>query len=430
VDASNNAVGGTAAGAGNVISGNGGDGVFVGTGANGVPILGKSISANGALGIHLDAASNANDNQGAPVLTTVTDSATGTTITGTLAGYPNRTFRIEFFSNPSPDSSEGQTLLGSVLVPTDAQGNFTANLPAPLPAGTNLSATATVATPNGDGTYTYGDTSEFSVQAALPAAIDSSLMLAGANPPPLTGSVNGTPFTGTMNYTTASGDVVTVTLGTAATSASPVGQYAITASLSGARAAGYYVFLSAPATMYVVSLGADPSSTTGAQAITFWDNKGNKSLITAADLQSLVGLNLVNRDGTPFDPTAVGQLDAWLQKVNSSWASDPAYLLSAQLAVLDLNTLVGDVHPIDLVYAGGLLPYASTYGITGLTSGGFIDVQDLMNAANAVLAQVSPNNPAGAPNQAYETALAQVLQAANANADFVQQELIWNLLGF
>ena len=80
------------------------------------------------------------------------------------------------------------------------------------------------------------------------------------------------------------------------------------------------------------------------------------------------------------------------------------------------------------VNAGALLPYASTFGITGLTSGGFISVQNLMNAANSILA-LDPRAIAGDPNQAFEAALAQVFQSANLNSDFVQQELLWNLLG-
>jgi hypothetical protein len=52
-----------------------------------------------------------------------------------------------------------------------------------------------------------------------------------------------------------------------------------------------------------------------------------------------------------------------------------------------------------------------------------------MNAANAVLAQVNPGDPAHDPNQAVEAALTQALQAADGNADFVQQDALWNLFG-
>jgi uncharacterized delta-60 repeat protein len=258
--------------------------------------------------------------------------------------------------------------------------------------------------------------------------INSSLMLAGNNPPPLTGSVFGTPFTGSTTYTAPNGESVTITLGTTATSASPVGQYAITATLSGPNASDFVIdpFASTVGTLYVVSVGADPSGS-GAQAVTFWDNKGNAKLITAADLSSLDALNLVNQGKAAFDPRSVAQLQAWLSVSPNATA---AYQLAVQLAALDLNVLAGYVKTTDLVYAGALLPYATADNIAGLTSGGFIDVQDLMNAANAVLSQVSPGAPSGDPNAAYETALTQVFQAVNGNTDFVSQEVLWNLLGF
>jgi hypothetical protein len=244
-------------------------------------------------------------------------------------------------------------------------------------------------------------------------------MLVGNNPPPHSGSVNGTPFTGSINYTTAYGDIVTVTLSTTATSASPVGPYDITANLSGAASANYFIDPATSMTgkMYVVSIGADPNNP-GAQAVTFWDNKGNKAVITAADLSSLDALNLVNQGGADFDPHAVAQLQAWLAVSPNATTS---YQLAVQLAVMNLNVLAGNVHATDLLYAGGLLSYAGAYGISGLTIGGFIDVQNLMNAANAILA-LDPKAVAGDPNQAYEAALAQVLQAANGNTDFVTQQ--------
>jgi hypothetical protein len=95
---------------------------------------------------------------------------------------------------------------------------------------------------------------------------------------------------------------------------------------------------------------------------------------------------------------------------------------------MDLNVLAGYVQATDLVYAGGLLPYATADNIAGLTSAGFIDVQMLMQAANTALALVHPGSPSGDPNAAYEQALASVLQAANGNTDFVTQELAWSLL--
>jgi hypothetical protein len=417
----NNLIGGTVSGAGNVISGNGpGAGINIDT-VTGNSVFGNSIYSNAGGGIRLG--DGANNNQTAPVLSSALSSSTGTAISGTLAGYPSTSFRIEFFSNQTPDPSgygEGQTFLGFAQVNTDSSGNFSANLPTALPPGTLISATATDA--NGNTSMFAAD---ITVKGVLTVNTNSSIMLVGNNPPPLTGSVNDTPFTSPFMYTTQWGDVITMTLNTVATSASPVGQYSIGASKAGSNSGNYVLNVMTPSTMYVVSLGADPNGS-GAQAVTFWDNKGDAKFITVADLSSLDALNLVNQGGAAFDPKSVAQLQAWL---SVSPNATTAYQLAVQLAAMDLNVLSGYVHATDLVYAGALLPFASAYGITGLTSGGFIDVQNLMSAANTILAQVSPGVPSGDPNQAYEAALAQVLLTADANSDFVTQELLWGLVG-
>src|SRR5262249_34032103 len=85
---------------------------------------------------------------------------------------------------------------------------------------------------------------------------------------------------------------------------------------------------------------------------------------------------------------------------------------AGQLASLELNALSGYVGLGDLVYAGQLLPFASSLGLTSLTAGGFISVGNLLNAANAVLAL--PN-----PNPASESAFASALEAVNMDASFV-----------
>jgi hypothetical protein len=192
VGASNNLIGGTTPGAGNLISGNSGDGVFV-HGANSVSILANSIHDNGGLGIDF-LANFANDNQTAPVLTSAITSGPGTTISGTLTSNPGTTFRIEFFASAHSGHlgadgqyyGDGQTYLGYVL----ASGNssFTATgLSALLPGQNYLTATATVATANNSG-YTYADTSAFSadylVTAHNPTAVirvnGPSLVVEGA----------------------------------------------------------------------------------------------------------------------------------------------------------------------------------------------------------------------------------------------------------
>jgi parallel beta-helix repeat protein len=236
-----NTIGGTAAGAGNVIAFSTHEGVLVDWG-NGNAILGNSLHDNGALGIRLD--HNGNDNQAAPVQTAATSSGTGAAISGTLAGVANTTFRIEFFSNSSPDPSgygEGQTYLGFTTATTDAGGNasFTATGLAPVPAGrAYLSATATNLTTN--------DTSAFSHDGVLAvAAVTSSANpSAFGQPVTLTATVSasatglGTP-TGSVAFrdTTTNTDLGTAALsgGTATltTSALNAGPHVITATYGG-----------------------------------------------------------------------------------------------------------------------------------------------------------------------------------------------------
>ncbi len=160
VGANNNTIGGTTPGAGNIIAftsgGNAGVDIESGTGNS---ILGNSIFMNTPLGIYLNSASDANDNQAAPVLTGGSTSSGGTSVSGTLASVANTTFRIEFFANAAMDPSgygQGQTYLGFANVTTDASGNgtFSATFSTVVPTGFFISATAT--------NLATGDTSEFS----------------------------------------------------------------------------------------------------------------------------------------------------------------------------------------------------------------------------------------------------------------------------
>src|SRR5262249_32747666 len=184
--ANNNLVGGTVAGAGNVIAFNGsinrssgGVGVFIGTGNS---ILGNSIFSNtGAnppsngdpgLGINLlggnetsgvtandpgDADTGPNNLQNFPVLTTVSSSGGMTNIAGTLNSAPNTNYRLEFFANDAIDPTgygEGQTFIGFKNVTTNARGDVSFNAMVPQ-IGSQQRVNATAYDPN-------GNTSEFS----------------------------------------------------------------------------------------------------------------------------------------------------------------------------------------------------------------------------------------------------------------------------
>lgn len=175
-------IGGTAAGAGNVIAFNSGLGVGVpitpnaSSGYVAVAVLANSIYSNGNLGIDQnvtgvslndlgDIDTNLNNNgQNFPVLTGVNAVGGNTVISGRLNSTPNDTFRIEFFYNDVRDPSgygEGQLFLGFTDVNTDSNGNVSfvsPTVPGVIPAGRFVTATATK--------ISTSETSEFSFALA------------------------------------------------------------------------------------------------------------------------------------------------------------------------------------------------------------------------------------------------------------------------
>lgn len=164
-----NFVGGTVAGAGNIISGNGEHGVLVtNLGAAGNRILRNSIFSNGGLGIDLNggtenaAGATANDPQdpdtgpntlqNTPVLRSATTTGSSLNVVGNLNSTSGKTFTIQFFSSAS--GNEGERFLAQRSVTTNSNGNapFSFTLSVPVAAGQRITATAT----------RVGNTSEFS----------------------------------------------------------------------------------------------------------------------------------------------------------------------------------------------------------------------------------------------------------------------------
>jgi len=149
-------IGGQASGAANVIAFNGNDGVLVSNAGSTDTkdlISANSIHNNAKLGIELS--SGANNNQPAPVITSAGISAGQLQIQGTLTAAVNTKYVIEFFASPAADPSgagEGQEFLGSTTATTDPNGN--ASFTFASPNGDNI-VTATATDPN-------NNTSEFS----------------------------------------------------------------------------------------------------------------------------------------------------------------------------------------------------------------------------------------------------------------------------
>ena len=169
--ASDNRVGGTDEGAGNVISGNNRAGVMTIDNASlRNEITQNSIYANTRLGIdHNGEGITANDTddpdsgpnglQNYPVLASAVSASGQTVIGGSFNSVPSTTYGLEFFSSPSCHpwgNGEGQTYLGSANLVTDAGGDadpFSKTIPVAGKRGHVLTATAT--DPD-------GNTSEFS----------------------------------------------------------------------------------------------------------------------------------------------------------------------------------------------------------------------------------------------------------------------------
>jgi hypothetical protein len=149
----------------------------------------------------------------------------------------------------------------------------------------------------------------------------------------------------------------------------------------------------------------------------FWSNKNGAKLITSADLTFLSGLNLRNANGTNFDPATTAALQSWLLKAT---ATNMAYMLSAQLAAMELNTRHGQ-NAAALVYAPN---------VAGANGAGFISIADLMTEANNLLAnpiaagtyagQNGSLTVGGSALRSYQETVKNGLDEANNNINFLQ----------
>jgi hypothetical protein len=157
-----------------------------------------------------------------------------------------------------------------------------------------------------------------------------------------------------------------------------------------------------------VCLGAGGGKTLG-----FWSNKNGQNQMndggtSAPELALLSGLCLRDASGNNFDPATYSTFRSWLL---SATATNMAYMLSAQLAAMELNVEAGFV-------SGGSLVYAPGCGNTG-PGNNFISINDLMATANAALC-ADGYTPSGDPNRATQECLKNALDKANNNLNFVQ----------
>jgi len=151
----------------------------------------------------------------------------------------------------------------------------------------------------------------------------------------------------------------------------------------------------------------------GGLTLGYWSNKNGQTelankLSMAENMNFLCGLNLRNADGTDFNPSTYTQFRTWLISGN---AVNMAYMLSVQLATMELNVKLNKVKSDAIVYVPELND--------GVHVQGFVTVQYLMNAANAALL-ADGLTLAGDPNRVYQETLKNALDNANNNKIFVQ----------
>jgi uncharacterized repeat protein (TIGR01451 family) len=145
----NDSIGGTTAGAGNIIAGNTGAGVIVNnaypTGVTGLGIRSNVIKGNGKLGIDLPGTGVALPST--LYINGATVSGGSVTVSGVYFGYPSTSYSLDLYANGAAPSGYGQgpVYLGTVNVTTNASGfaTFSPTYAEPSTAYTSFSATST-----------------------------------------------------------------------------------------------------------------------------------------------------------------------------------------------------------------------------------------------------------------------------------------------
>ena len=156
-----------------------------------------------------------------------------------------------------------------------------------------------------------------------------------------------------------------------------------------------------------ICLGAGGGHTLG-----FWSNKNGQATMNdgetmTPELALLSGLNLRTAGGGDFDPTSYQAFRTWLL---GATATNMAYMLSAQLAAMELNVEAGFVSGSALIYAPGT---------TSANVNGFATVNAVMAEANTELG-LHGLTLSGSPYRSYQEALKNALDNANNNLTFVQ----------
>ena len=361
--ASNNLIGGTGAGQGNVIANSlGSSGItLTNTAGTGNSILRNSIYANNGRGINLqggtedgfgvtandagDGDVGANRLQNYPVLATAVSTSTQVTIVGSLDSTTGATFRLEFFANTAADPSghgEGQRYLGFVNVTDGGAGDldglangiisFRATVVAAVAPGESLSATATNTATN--------DTSEFAANVAIVAA----QVTIAANDPAAGEPANNGQFTVSLSAPSATNTVVSYTVGGTATAGADY--TALTGSVT--ILAGQLSALIDVTVLNDVVVEGNETVTVTLNSITSGDPQisigaANTDTVTIADDGDTAQVSIVANDAAAGEPANNGQFTVSLSAPSSTNTVISYTVGGSATAGADYTALTGSV---------------------------------------------------------------------------------------
>jgi SdrD B-like domain len=150
----------------------------------------------------------------------------------------------------------------------------------------------------------------------------------------------------------------------------------------------------------------------GGKTLGFWSNKNGEKVFG-----QIGGLTILNplylRNGAGGKVTPLASYSAFRSWILGASATNMAYMLSAQLAAMELNVGATNV-------SGGAIVYAGTCGNTGINNT-FITISDLMSAAASQIQLHGLTTAASDPvNRPIQECLKNALDDANNNKNFVQ----------
>ncbi len=146
---------------------------------------------------------------------------------------------------------------------------------------------------------------------------------------------------------------------------------------------------------------AQPLVAANGHTIGFWRNVHGRALVSQYGiLATLPALCLVGANGVYVAPAT---LNAWASYLQNANAVNMAYMLSAQLAAMHCNVIVGFVSPNAVIHDSVL---------------GNITIANLMQQARASLCLYS-YTPTGHPQRAAQEVLKTALDRANNNQNWL-----------